>query len=113
MMKPVIAWENFDIKWWNELPRFFLTLTIRASRCVTASWPPVQRMGSLQHPTDGDTRRCPQCRDTLVFSSRYPVLSAGLTLTQPRSSGPDPVRYEPAWVCRNGGCDYRELMGDA
>ena len=70
-------------------------------------------MGSLQQPTDGDTRRCPQCRDTLVFSSRYPVLSVGVALTQPISSIPDLVRYERAWVCRNDGCDYRELVGDA
>jgi hypothetical protein len=69
-------------------------------------------MKALPRPSDGDTRPCPQCRDTLVFSSRYPVLGVGMALV----SGSDPrdrIRYERAWVCRNGGCDYRELLGDA
>jgi hypothetical protein len=70
-------------------------------------------MDASRHPTDGDTRRCPQCRDTLVFSSRYPILTVGLALTRPRSEVGDGVRYEPAWVCRNGGCDYRELVDQA
>jgi hypothetical protein len=64
-------------------------------------------------PRDGDSRPCPQCRDTLVFSSRYPVLTVGMALTRPRSHVGDGPRYERAWVCRNGGCDYRELVGDA
>jgi hypothetical protein len=49
----------------------------------------------------------------LVFSSRYPVLTVGMALTRPRSDIGDGIRYEQAWVCRNGGCDYRELVGDA
>jgi len=69
-------------------------------------------MTAPRHPTDGDTRQCPQCRDVLVFSSRYPVLTVGMALTRPRSDVRDRIRYEPAWVCRNGGCDYRELLGD-
>jgi hypothetical protein len=66
-------------------------------------------MKASQRPSDGDTRACPQCRDTLVFSSRYPVLAVGMAF----GSGADPherIRYERAWVCRNGGCDYRELL---
>jgi len=70
-------------------------------------------MGNSRPLNDGDTRRCPQCRDTLVFSSRYPVLTVGLALTTPRADVGDGIRYERAWVCRNGGCDYRELVGDA
>jgi hypothetical protein len=66
----------------------------------------------LRPPTDGDTRLCPRCRDTLVFSSRYPVLTVGMALTRPRADVGDRIRYERAWVCRNGGCDYRELVGD-
>jgi hypothetical protein len=64
-------------------------------------------------PSEGDTRRCPQCRGTLVFSNRYPVLSVGMALTHSRSEVGDGIRYERAWVCRNGGCDYRELVGEA
>jgi hypothetical protein len=64
-------------------------------------------------PSDGDTRPCPQCRNTLVFNSRYPVLAVGVALARPGSEVVDRIRYERAWVCRNGGCDYRELVGDA
>jgi hypothetical protein len=70
-------------------------------------------MNASQHPADGDTRRCPQCRNTLVFSSRYPVLAVGMALGRSGSEVGDRIRYERAWVCRNGGCDYRELVGDA
>ena len=63
---------------------------------------------SVHRPTDGDTRRCPECRDTLVFSSRSPVLTAGMALTRTGSEAGDRIRYEPAWVCRNGDCGYRE-----
>jgi hypothetical protein len=41
-------------------------------------------MKASQHPADGDTRRCPQCRNTLVFSSRYPVLAVGMGSSLPR-----------------------------
>lgn len=51
---------------------------------------------------DGDTRQCPQCRDTLVFSSRYPVLAVGIAL-QTTGRERARIRYERAWVCRNGG----------
>jgi hypothetical protein len=34
-------------------------------------------MNAFRHPADGDTRPCPQCRNTLVLSSRYPVLTEG------------------------------------
>jgi hypothetical protein len=70
-------------------------------------------MQVTRQPTDGATRRCPQCKDSLVFRSRHPVLSVGLALTRPASDVGDGIRYERAWVCRNGGCDYRELVGDA
>ena len=70
-------------------------------------------MNASQRPADGDTRPCPQCRNTLVFSSRYPVLAVGMALERLGSEGGDRIRYERAWVCRNGGCDYRELLGDA
>jgi hypothetical protein len=56
---------------------------------------------------DLGTRTCPECCDTLVFSSRYPVLRI-----QPGRDRPDEraIHYETAWVCRNGCCDYRELL---
>ena len=49
----------------------------------------------------------------LVFSSRYPILTVGMALTRSRSDVGDGIRYERVWVCCNGGCDYRELAGDA
>ena len=65
------------------------------------------------HPTDGDAKPCPQCRNTLVFSSHYPVLTVGgLALSRSGADVGDRIRYERAWVCRNGGCDYRELIGE-
>jgi hypothetical protein len=70
-------------------------------------------MGNARPLTDGDTRRCPQCRDTLVFNSHYAVLTVGMALTKSRADVGDGIRYERAWVCRNGGCDYRKLVGDA
>ena len=70
-------------------------------------------MNAYRHPADGDTRPCPPCRNTLVFSSRYPVLAVGMALARPGSEVGERIRYERAWVCRNGGCDYRELVGDA
>ena len=70
-------------------------------------------MNMSGHPTDGDRRQCPRCRDTLNFSSRYPVLTVGMALSRSRADVGDGIRYERAWVCRNGGCDYRELVGDA
>ena len=63
-------------------------------------------------PIDGDTKRCPHCHQTLVFNSRYPILAARLTLGS-EAYPPEPVRHEPAWVCRNGGCGYRELVGSS
>lgn len=68
---------------------------------------------AMRQPADGDSRPCPQCRDTLVFNSRYPVLAIGMTLMRTGSDAGERLRYERAWVCRNHGCDYRELVGDA
>jgi hypothetical protein len=48
-----------------------------------------------------------------VFNTRYPVLAVGMALQRSASEIGDRIRYERAWVCRNGGCDYRELVGDA
>ena len=45
--------------------------------------------------------------------SRYPVLTVGMALTKPSADVRNGIRYERAWVCRNEGSDYRELVGDA
>jgi two-component system cell cycle response regulator DivK len=63
--------------------------------------------------THDDTKPCPQCRGTLVFTSRHPILTVGIRLERTGSEAADRVRYERAWVCRNVGCDYRELVEDA
>jgi hypothetical protein len=68
-------------------------------------------MQVFRHPTDSDTRLCPQCKATIVFRSRYPVLTIGMAPRAPNLSAKT-VRDERAWICRNGGCDYRERMGD-
>lgn len=70
-------------------------------------------MNASQRPADGDKRPCPRCRNTLVFTSRYPVLAVGMALEWSGSQIGDRIGYERAWVCRNGGCDYRELLGEA
>jgi Protein of unknown function (DUF2934) len=51
-------------------------------------------MNVPQHLTGPQTRQCPQCRDTLLFSSHYPVLTAGMALSRPRSDVSDGVRYQ-------------------
>jgi hypothetical protein len=60
---------------------------------------------------EGETKPCPHCRQTLVFQPRYRVLAIGL-LMQPGAVPADRIRFQPAWVCRNGGCVYRELGGE-
>jgi hypothetical protein len=49
----------------------------------------------------------------MVFSNCYPLLTVGMAMTKPRADVGDAIRYVQAWICRNGGCDYRELVGDA
>lgn len=49
-------------------------------------------MNTSGNPSEFDPRRCPQCRGTLVFSNRYPVLSVGLALTRSRAEAGDGIR---------------------
>jgi hypothetical protein len=63
-------------------------------------------------PVDGDSKPCPQCRQVLVYSSCYPVLTVGMALQTTGVERGDRIRYERAWVCRNGACDYREIVGE-
>jgi hypothetical protein len=64
-------------------------------------------------PAEGETRPCPQCQSTLVFSRHYAVLAVGMALTRLGSEAGDRIRYKEAWAGRNGGCDSREIVGDA
>jgi len=50
--------------------------------------------------TDGATRTCPQCRRTLVFTGRHPILTVGVTLERSGVERGDRIRYERAWVWR-------------
>lgn len=70
-------------------------------------------MTNRLRPTDGDTKRCPQCRGTLVFSSHYPILTVGMALLRTASNVGERIRHSKAWVCRNGACDYRELVEES
>lgn len=63
--------------------------------------------------TEGATRNCPQCRGTLVFTARHPILTVGMTFERSGTERGDRIRYERAWVCQSGHCDYRELVGEA
>jgi hypothetical protein len=64
---------------------------------------------------EGTSRRCPQCRrNTLTFTDHYAVLTGANELVRTGTDahdGRDRLRYEPAWVCQNPRCDYRELVG--
>jgi hypothetical protein len=40
-------------------------------------------------------------------------MTVGMALHTSETERGDRIRYERAWVCRNGACDYRELVGDA
>jgi hypothetical protein len=73
----------------------------------------VQTSRRQSPPVDGDTQPCPQCRQTLVFSARYPVLTVGMALVATGVEPGDRIRYARAWVCRNGACDYRDLEEDS
>jgi hypothetical protein len=73
----------------------------------------VQTVPRHSAPVEGSTKPCPQCRQTLVFNSRYPVLTVGMALLPKGVERGDRIRYARAWVCRNGACDYRDLMEDS
>ena len=51
-------------------------------------------------PVDGHTKPCPQCRQALVFSSHYPVLTVGMALISDGVERGNRIRYARAWVCR-------------
>jgi hypothetical protein len=59
-------------------------------------------MNASRHPADGDTRPCLQCRNTLVFSSRYPVLAVGMALVRSGSEVGEHIGYERACVSQRG-----------
>ena len=59
---------------------------------------------------DNDTKRCPQCRGTLVFRDHHPTLTVSSRLILTGSEVGHRIRYDRAWVCRNARCDYREIL---
>jgi len=63
-------------------------------------------------PAEGAKKARSQCRSALVFNPRYPVLAVAMTLVREGPSSHDRIRYAQAWVCQNGGCDYREVVDD-
>ena len=70
-------------------------------------------MNSALEPavTEGATKLCPQCRGTLVFTRRHPILTVGVMLERTGTERLDRIRYEPAWVCQSARCEYREFVG--
>lgn len=58
-------------------------------------------------PMQGDTKPCPWCHGMLVFNRHCAVLAVGAAYQTGSEIG-DRISYAPAWVCRNGGCDYLE-----
>jgi len=62
-------------------------------------------------PIDGDTKPCPKCRETMIFRSRYPQLTSRRSPSRTGSEVGERIEYERAWVCRNSGCDHREIVG--
>ena len=58
---------------------------------------------------DGDTKPCPRCHGMLVFTRHCALLTVGAAY-QTGSERGERIRYAPAWVCRNGGCDYQEVV---
>jgi hypothetical protein len=62
---------------------------------------------------DGAIKLCPRCRGTLVFRNQHPTLTVGVLLELNGCETADRIRYEQVWVCANGACDYRELVGGA
>ena len=60
----------------------------------------------------GGTRRCPRCDSPLVFVSRYAILNNRPIVGRSGVENGSRIRHEPAWACRNGACNYRELPSD-
>ena len=48
-----------------------------------------------------------------INSQSLRILSVGLALSHSRADVGNGIRYERAWVCRNGGCDYSGIVGEA
>jgi DNA-binding response OmpR family regulator len=65
-----------------------------------------------RRPAGLDPKPCPRCGRALVFTSHYPELAVGLARRRAGSDVGERLRYERAWVCHTGGCEYRELLGD-
>ena len=53
-------------------------------------------------PAEGAKKSCPQCRSTLLFSKRYPILTSAMALVREGPPSQDRIRYVQAWVCQNG-----------
>ena len=63
---------------------------------------------------EGQMKPCPQCRGTLVFKTRLPILTVGGDkLERDAFEIGHGVRYERAWVCQNKRCFHREYVGEA
>ncbi len=62
---------------------------------------------------EGETKPCPRCGGTLVFTSRHPILTVGIRLEREGAERGNRIRYERAWVCHSGRCDFRELLKEA
>jgi len=60
----------------------------------------------------GGTRRCPRCNSPLVFVSRYAIPNTRPTVGRSGLESGSRIRREPAWACRSGACNYRELPSD-
>lgn len=68
--------------------------------------------GSLGAESDIGANICPHCHGALVFKKHHPVLVLRADVPNGTATLPARVRYEQAWVCRNGACNYREAASD-
>lgn len=71
---------------------------------------------ALEHhpqPTRRGQKRCPHCRNTLRFSSHYPVLTGCSALFRNGAEAPDRLVYVVAWVCQDHLCSYWELSSES
>jgi len=71
-------------------------------------------MALHQASVEGDTRVCPKCLGTLMFTRHHVILTADVVSRGGpgvrKDAGRDRLTYQVAWICQNPRCDYRRVL---
>lgn len=63
----------------------------------------------MDHPTEGQTRTCPCCGGTAIYSVHTAIVERDGKTFKDTNPGPN-SRYAKGWHCTNGTCDFSEAM---